>query len=175
MCAPLAGIFWTGVIHDIDLMCWIAGERPTRVYAAGSCMVEPAIGSQGDWDTVMTTLTMPSGALVHINNCRRCVYELDQRVEAFGSKGMLQTVNHRDDNLVRWSGAQTEARQPLKHFFLESYDQSFYNALDKFHAAVMSGRPPSATQTDGRAALSIALACAQSARDGISVVPDYVD
>jgi myo-inositol 2-dehydrogenase/D-chiro-inositol 1-dehydrogenase len=84
-------------------------------------------------------------------------------------------VNHWDDNLVRRSDAQTEARQPLKYFILERYDQLFYNALDEFHAAVTSDRPPSATQTDGRAALVIALPCSQSAPDGISVVPDYVD
>jgi len=167
------GYFVDGVIHDIDLMCWIAGERPVTVYAAGSCMVEPAIGAEGDWDTAMTTLTMPSGALVHINNCRRCAYGFDQRVEAFGAKGMVQTRNHRDDNLVRWTAAATEARQPLKHFFLERYDQSFYNALDAFHAAVSGGAAPTPSAADGRAALAIALACAQSAREGRPVAPAY--
>ena len=167
------GYFVDGVIHDIDLMCWIAGELPKRVFSAGSCMVDPAIGAAGDFDTAMTTLEMPSGAMVHINNSRRCAYGFDQRVEVFGSAGMVQTLNHRDDSLVRWGVAQTEARQPLKHFFLERYDQSFFEALDEFHAAVTSGRAPSTTQVDGRAALAIALACTQSARDGEAVVPDY--
>jgi myo-inositol 2-dehydrogenase / D-chiro-inositol 1-dehydrogenase len=169
------GYFVDGVIHDIDLMCWIAGERPARVYAAGSCLVDPAIGAEGDWDAAMTTLEMPSGALVHINNSRRCAYGFDQRVEAFGSAGMVQTQNHRDDNLLRWTADQTEARQPLKHFFLERYDQSFLIALDEFHSAVTTGRAPSTTQADGRAALAIALACTKSARDGVPVVPDYDD
>lgn len=167
------GYFVDGVIHDIDLMCWIAGELPNRVFAAGSCMVDPAIGAEGDFDTAMTTLAMPSGAMVQINNSRRCVYGFDQRVEVFGSAGMVQTRNHREDNLMRWGGTQTEACAPLKHFFLERYDQSFYNALDEFHVAVTSGRTPSTTQTDGRAALAIALACTESAREGRAVEPDY--
>ena len=168
------GYFVDATIHDIDLLCWIAGERPVTVYAAGSCKFDPAIGAEGDFDLTMTTLTMPSGALVHINNSRACSYGFDQRLEAFGEKGMIQTRNHRGDRLVRWDSAATEARKPLKHFFLERYDRSFYNALDEFHAAVTQVRAPSATAEDGRAALAIALACAQSAKTGIAVEPDYM-
>jgi myo-inositol 2-dehydrogenase/D-chiro-inositol 1-dehydrogenase len=168
------GYFVDATIHDIDLLCWIAGERPVEVMAAGSCMFDPQIGAEGDFDLTMTTLKMPSGALVHINNSRACSYGFDQRLEAFGDDGMVQTLNHRDDNLVRWDKARTVAQQPLKHFFLERYDQSFYNALDEFHSAVTGNRAPSATAEDGRAALAIALACMESAKTGKVVEPNYV-
>ena len=167
------GYFVDATIHDIDLLCWIAGERPEEVHASGSCMFDPEIGAEGDFDLTMTTLKMPSGALVHINNSRSCAYGFDQRLEVLGEKGMVQTVNHRDDNLVRWDDKRTVAREPLKHFFLERYDASFYHALDEFHAAVTEGRDPSATAGDGRAALAIALACTMSAKEGRSVRPDY--
>lgn len=167
------GYFVDATIHDIDLLCWIAGERPVEVMATGSCMFDEQIGAEGDFDMTMTTLKMPSGALLHINNSRACAYGFDQRLEAFGDNGMVQTLNHRDDNLVRWDQSHTVARKPLKHFFLERYDQSFYNALDEFHAALTKGRAPSATAEDGRAALAIALACAQSAKSGKAVRPDF--
>lgn len=167
------GYFVDATIHDIDLLCWIAGERPAEVMAAGTCMFDDQIGAEGDFDMTMTTLKMPSGALVHINNSRACAYGFDQRLEAFGDDGMVQTLNHRDDNLVRWDKTRSVARKPLKHFFLERYDQSFYNALDEFHAAVTENRTPSATAEDGRAALAIALACAQSAKTGTAVEPNY--
>lgn len=165
------GYFVDATIHDIDLLCWIAGERPVEVMAAGSCMYDDQIGAEGDYDMTMSTLKMPSGALVHINNSRACAYGFDQRLEAFGDDGMLQTLNHRDDNLVRWDKASTAARQPLKHFFLERYDQSFYNALDEFHQAVTNDRAPSVTVQDGRDALAISLACSQSAKSGKAVSP----
>lgn len=167
------GYFVDATIHDIDLMCWIAGERPIEVFSHGSCMFDPEIGEAGDFDLTMTQMKMPSGAIVHINNSRQCAYGFDQRVEAFGTDGLVQTRNHRDDPLVRWSATQTEARQPLKHFFLERYDASFYHALDEFHTAVSQGRAPSATEDDGRAALAIALACADSAKSGKAVSPEY--
>ena len=75
---------------------------------------------------------------------------------------------------MRWDKQRTVAREPLKHFFLERYDQSFYNALDEFYTAVTTDRPPSATAQDGRAALAIALACTESARTGLAVKPAYV-
>lgn len=167
------GYFVDATIHDIDLMCWIADEWPESVFASGSCHFDPSIGAEGDFDLAMTTLKMPSGALVHINNSRACAYGFDQRIEAFGDKGMLQTRNHRDDNLVRWSDTVTESSQPLKHFFLERYDASFYHALDEFHEAVTNNRAPSATEYDGRAALAVALACKESASSGREVRPKY--
>lgn len=168
------GYFVDATIHDIDLLCWIAGERPVEVSATGSCMFDAQIGAEGDFDMTMTTLKMSSGVLVHINNSRACAYGFDQRLEAFGDAGMVQTLNHRDDNLVRWDGRRTVAREPLKHFFLERYDQSFYNALDEFHAAVTQGRQPSATARDGRDALAIALACIVSAKTGTTARPAYL-
>lgn len=167
------GYFVDATIHDIDLMCWIANEHPATVYATGGCLVDPAIGAAGDVDTAMTVLTFPSGAMAWINNCRACAYGFDQRLEVFGEKGLLQTVNRRDDDLVRWDGTRTEARQPLKHFFLERYDESFGLALEEFRAALAEGRKPSATETDGRVALAVALACDRSRREGRAVAPDY--
>ena len=166
------GYFVDAQIHDIDLMCWIAGELPSEVYAQGSCLVEPEIGAAGDVDTAMTILTFPSGAMAWINNCRACAYGFDQRIEVFGETGLLQTVNRRDDDLIRWDGTRTEARQPLKHFFLERYDDSFGIALEAFRQAVVEGRPPAPSEADGRAALAIALACARSLREGRAIAPD---
>lgn len=158
------GYFVDATIHDIDLLCWIAGEQPTHVYSSGSCVFNPQIGAEGDYDMTMTTLTMPSGALIHINNARACPYGFDQRLEAFGTTSMVQTVNHTDDRLLRWDGGKTLGRGPLKHFFLERYDQSFYNALDEFYHALTEGRAPSSTAQDGRNALAIALACREAAQ-----------
>lgn len=109
------GYFVDATIHDIDLICRIAGERLQEVYATGSCLFDPAIGEIGDVDATMTILKMPSGCIAHVYNSRSCAYGFDQRLEAFGSDSMIQTAKHRDDNVVRWSGAGTEVRTPLKH------------------------------------------------------------
>jgi myo-inositol 2-dehydrogenase/D-chiro-inositol 1-dehydrogenase len=168
------GYFVDATIHDIDLLCWIAGEKPDEVYATGSCLFDPQIGQEGDVDATMTILKMPSGCMAHVNNSRSCAYGFDQRLEAFGRTGMLQTKNHRDDNLIRWDSDRTEAAMPLKHFFLERYDASFFHALDEYHKAITEGRQPSSTEHGGRDALVIALACDRSRREGRAIRPDYL-
>jgi myo-inositol 2-dehydrogenase/D-chiro-inositol 1-dehydrogenase len=86
---------------------------------------------------------------------------------------MVQTGNHRDDPLVRWTGDVTEARAPLTHFSLERYDASFHHALDAFRAALDSGTSPAPSADDGRVALASALAAAESSRTGQTMQPDY--
>ena len=68
------GIFRDMMIHDLDLARWFLGEEPTEVMAQGSCLIEPAIGEAGDYDTALVTLRTASGRLCQINNSRRAVY-----------------------------------------------------------------------------------------------------
>lgn len=163
------GYFCDSTIHDIDLACWLTGETPVEVFASASCLVDEEIGKAGDVDTAMTTLKMPSGVLCHINNSRRATYGFDQRVEVFGSGGMLQTQNQRD-TLISYSNSQATDAQPLlKNFFLERYAQSFEQEVAEFIQSLESGVPPSVGQMDGLRALQIALACAESLREGKAI------
>jgi myo-inositol 2-dehydrogenase/D-chiro-inositol 1-dehydrogenase len=114
----------------------------------------------------MTTLKMKSGALCHINNSRQAVYGFDQRIEVFGSKGMLQTQNQRDILLSQYTETVTDAQTPLKYFFLERYQRSFELELAEFVQCVKTGVKPSVNQWDGRLALEVAQACDLSRREG---------
>ncbi|WP_320824359.1 inositol 2-dehydrogenase [Reinekea sp.] len=160
------GYFCDSTIHDIDLACWLTGETPVEVFTSASCLVDAQIGAAGDVDTAMTILKMPSGVLCHINNSRKAVYGFDQRVEVFGSAGMLQTQNQRDLLLSHSSAAATDAQPPLKHFFLERYEQSFALEMSDFINGLKTGSAPSVGYLDGRRALEIALACDVSRREG---------
>lgn len=159
------GYFCDSTIHDLDLARWILGEDPEDLFTAASCMVVPELAEIGDVDTAMTVMRTPSGRLCHINNSRQAVYGFDQRLEAFGNKGMVQTGNVRDVQLIRSTAALTEAKTPLKHFFLERYAESFTTMLDTFHKVAAEGAAPPITAEDGRRALVLALACEQSRRE----------
>ncbi|GGO86362.1 inositol 2-dehydrogenase [Marinobacterium nitratireducens] len=163
------GYFCDSTIHDIDLACWITGETPVEVFASGSCLVDEDIGKAGDIDTAMTTLKMPSGVLCHINNSRKAVYGFDQRIEVFGSGGMLQTLNQRDILLSHSSSEATDAKPLLKHFFLERYAASFEQEIAEFISCLASDTPTSVDQNDGKRALEIALACEQSLKEGRAI------
>lgn len=87
------GLFRDMMIHDLDMARYLLPEEPTQVFATGSVLVDKAIGAAGDVDTAMVILKTPSGRLAHIDNSRRAAFGYDQRIEAFGQKGMLQAGN----------------------------------------------------------------------------------
>jgi myo-inositol 2-dehydrogenase/D-chiro-inositol 1-dehydrogenase len=167
------GIFRDMTIHDFDLARFILGEEPAEVFATGSVMIEPALSTIGDVDTAMVVLKAPSGALVHINNSRVAVYGYDQRVEAFGSKGMVQSENWRGSSLRRWSAHATDAQEPLLHFFIQRYTQAYIDELNEFIDCVMHKKAPSVGFEDGRRALLIADAAWESLRSGRAVKLAY--
>ncbi|MDA8253886.1 MAG: inositol 2-dehydrogenase [Rhodospirillales bacterium] len=167
------GIFRDMMIHDFDLARFILGEDPVAVYAAGSVMIEPALAAIGDVDTAMVVLKAPSGALVHINNSRRAVYGYDQRVEAFGAKGMVQSENWRASSLRRWTAQATDAQEPLLHFFIQRYAQAYLDELNEFVDTVVNKTAPAVGFEDGRKALILADAAWESLRSGRAVQLRY--
>jgi myo-inositol 2-dehydrogenase / D-chiro-inositol 1-dehydrogenase len=107
-----------------------------------------------------------SGKQCHINNCREAVYGYDQRLEVFGSAGMLLNDNLRASTLRRYGAKETEAREPLLNFFLERYAEAYRIELESFVAAVEKGGPMPVTMRDGRQALRLADAALESAKTG---------
>ena len=171
--APLAylkvsgGIFRDMTIHDFDMARFILGDDPIEeVHAVGSVMVDPALRDFGDVDTAMVIMKAASGALVHINNSRRCVYGYDQRIEAFGARGMVQSDNLRASALVRHGANSSDAREPLLDFFVERYAQAYVDELDEFVDVIAGMRQPQANFEDGRCALLLADAAWSSLKTG---------
>jgi myo-inositol 2-dehydrogenase/D-chiro-inositol 1-dehydrogenase len=164
--ASSGGIFRDMMIHDFDMARWLLGEEPAEVAAVASCLIDPAIGKAGDYDTLMVVLQTASGRQCHINNSRHCVYGYDQRMEVFGAEGMLLNDNLRPTTLRRYGTAETEAREPLLNFFLERYADAYRLELDAFVEAVESGGPMPVTVADGRQALRLADAALESATTG---------
>jgi myo-inositol 2-dehydrogenase/D-chiro-inositol 1-dehydrogenase len=148
---------------------WLLGEEPVEVWATASCLVDPQIATQGDYDTAMVVMRTASGRQCHINNCRQAAYGYDQRLEVFGSKGMLANDNLRPTTLRRSNAAATEAREPLLPFFLERYAESYVREMDAFVGAVLGGKPVAVGAEDGRRALLLADAALKSAKEGIAV------
>jgi len=172
--AVSGGIFRDMTIHDFDLARFILGDDPVEeVYATGSIMVERRLQDLGDVDTAMVVMKAASGALVHINNSRRAVYGYDQRVEAFGAGGMVQSDNLRASTLARSDATATDAKEPLLNFFIERYLQAYRDELTDFIDAVEGARPPGAGFEDGRSALILANAAWESLRSGSSVSIRY--
>jgi myo-inositol 2-dehydrogenase/D-chiro-inositol 1-dehydrogenase len=159
------GLFRDMMIHDLDMARFLMPEPPVEVYAAGACLVDPAIGAAGDVDTAVVVLRAASGVLCTIDNSRRAAYGYDQRVEAFGSLGMVAAGNVTPTTVVRSTAAGVLSDLPL-HFFLERYAEAYRAELDHFVDVIEGRAAPSVTGADGRAALALADAAARSLGEG---------
>jgi myo-inositol 2-dehydrogenase/D-chiro-inositol 1-dehydrogenase len=159
------GLFKDMAIHDFDMARWLLGEEPTEVYASASCLVDPAIGAAGDVDTAKTLLKTASGRLCVISNSRRSGYGYDQRIEAFGSRGLVRVDNVLESSVSVWADAGM-ASDTLQNFFLDRYAEAYRRELAHF-ADILAGKArPSVGYTDGVAALALAEAAGASARSG---------
>ena len=167
------GIFRDMTIHDFDLARFVSGEEPVEVLATGSIRIEPKLAALDDYDSVMVVMRTAKGALIHINNSRRAVYGYDQRLEAFGSKGMITSENLSMTNLRRSTGEATDQAAPLLHFFIDRYFEAYRRELDDFIETVQSGGEPAVGFEDGRRAQILAEAARNSAKTGQAVKVNY--
>ena len=164
------GIFRDMTIHDLDIGRWLLGEEPVELTAIASRLIDPALMEKyDDYDTAMVQMQTASGKQCHINNCRQAVYGYDQRIEVFGSTGMLQMDNLRATTIRRWSQDVTDAREPLLNFFLERYQQAYKSELDAYIDALVHKKPMPTTVQDGLKALQLADAAVESVKTGRAV------
>ena len=166
------GQFRDQTIHFLDLARWLAGEDPATVYATGSCLIDPAIGEAGDTDTSMLILKMPSGTLCHINNSRRAAYGYDERIEVFGSEGMVESRRVRARDVSVYTGEKI-IDVGLHPGWYERLKESFAAELDAFITSIEKSEPYSPSLIDGLKAQLIAEAAVKSLKTNGPVEVEY--
>ena len=159
--AVSGGMFMDMTIHDFDMARYIAGSEVTEVYTKASVLVDPAIGKAGDVDTAIITLTFANGAIGVIDNSRKAVYGYDQRVEIFGSKGMVCADNNYPENHRYFSGDGVHGSLPL-NFFMDRYLDAYANEMKIFCNAVINNLKLPVDGNDGLMSVAIALAAKKS-------------
>ena len=155
------GIFLDMTIHDFDMARYLMDEEVSEVYTAGAVLVDPGIGEAGDVDTALITLRFANGAIGAIDNSRRAVYGYDQRVEVFGSAGMVAVSNNAPDTHVHSNADGIHAALPL-YFFIERYAESYLAEMRAFIDCIQDDTPPPVTGVDGRAAVVMGLTARKS-------------
>ena len=155
------GIFLDMTIHDFDMACFLVDSEVEEIYAAGGVMIDPDIGKEGDIDTAMITLRYESGALGTIDNSRKAVYGYDQRVEVFGSEGVVIVSNRTPDSAMISNAEGVHSALPL-FFFVERYTEAYIAELKAFIKCIQQDTDPPATGADGRVAVVMGYAAKKS-------------
>lgn len=155
------GIFMDMTIHDFDMARYLSGSEVAEVSAFGTCLIDPEIGKAGDIDTCVITLRFENGALGVIDNSRQAVYGYDQRVEVFGSKGMIAAENETANTTTYYTSERVEKEKPL-WFFLERYNDAFVTEEKGFVDACLTGGETLVGAVDGLKPILIAMAANKS-------------
>jgi len=155
------GLFLDMAIHDFDMARYLMDSEVVSLYAVGAAMVDPEIGKAGDIDTAVVILNFANGAVGTIDNSRRAAYGYDQRVEVFGSSGVIYADNNTAHRTVLGDSKGMHAPRPL-NFFMDRYIESYIYELKEFVNCILHDTDPPVSGDDGRRPVLMAMAAQKS-------------
>jgi len=151
------GMFMDMTIHDFDMARYLVNSEVVEVSVKAANLIDPMFLKYDDVDTAIITLTFENGALAVIDNSRQAVYGYDQRIEVFGSQGVVSVDNELQSNLQISTNSGTISDNP-KYFFLERYKEAYEEEINCFARSLLENLPISCTGKDGYKAELIAYA-----------------
>jgi myo-inositol 2-dehydrogenase / D-chiro-inositol 1-dehydrogenase len=166
------GQFRDQTIHFFDMLRWVTGEEPVEVYADGAALVDPAVGEAGDIDTSMLLIKLSGGGFANIDNSRRAAFGYDERIELFGSKGMVYSDRLLTSGVVQLDASGRRTATVFDGWF-SRVEKSFPAAMDRFLTSAIHGEPMSPGFEDGVKAQQIAEAAVRSLAEHRPVKVEY--
>lgn len=158
------GLFMDMTIHDFDMAGYLANDEVEEVFAKGFNLVDPEIGKAGDIDTAYVMLTCKNDVTVMIENSRKACYGYDQRLEVFGSGGMMKAENPLKTMNYFMDQYGVHLSRNLD-FFIDRYAESYLLEMKAFIEALQQNKPMPVTGEDGLKAMLLALAANKSMRE----------
>lgn len=162
------GLFRDKAIHFFDLVRWLSGAEPTEVHVMAAVLGAPALHDLGDVDTAFIVLRLADGALCQIENARCSSYGYDERIEVFGSDGMIEAGRDGTPGLARFSAGAT-LHDGVAPTVQDRFGDGFLRCLGTFVDALAAGRPPRPSLRDGLKAQIVAEAASRSRETGLTV------
>jgi len=166
------GIFADMTIHDFDMARYLLNDEIVEVYATGNVLIDEKIMEYDDVDTAITVLKFRGGSMGVIDNSRKAVYGYDQRIEIFGSDGMISVNNKLEDETMIANSRSFQISKPL-YFFLERYQEAYLNEMKEFVSSIINNSNPPVSGIDGKIAILIAEAAKKSLKERKPIKLEY--
>ena len=157
------GIFKDMMIHDFDLLrFYLEKDDIENIFTTASNISDKKFDKINDYELASCLLKSKKGVQCIITNSRHCSFGYDQRVELFGSKGMLISGNKSENETEIFTKNNTSQKKPLLNFFIDRYVDAYRLQLDELALYSRKKKSPISSFEDGRRALIIANAASQS-------------
>ena len=157
------GIFKDMMIHDFDLArFYLEKDEVSSIFSTGSNISDKKFDKIKDYELASCILRSKKGVQCIIANSRHCSFGYDQRVELFGSKGMLISGNKKENETEIFTKNNTSQKKPLLNFFIDRYVDAYRLQLDELARYTLKKNKPISSFEDGRRALILANAASNS-------------
>ena len=156
------GIFKDMMIHDFDLARFYLEKDEVESIFSTASNSDKKFDKINDYELASCVLRSKKGVQCIITNSRHCSFGYDQRVELFGSKGMLISGNKKENEAEIFTKINTSQKKPLLNFFIDRYVDAYKLQLNELANYAIKKNKTISSFEDGRRALIIANAASNS-------------
>ena len=148
-------------IHDIDLVRWLTGSEPDKLWAIGGCYEFPQYKEWDDGDNVSCLMQMKNQVMAFLFAGRTAAHGSAVETEIMGTKGMLRIGATPADSLLEVFSENGVCRECYQDF-VSRWHQAYIREMEVFCDALRRGEQPSPNVYDGTKSTDIAFRCKES-------------
>ena len=122
----LLGLAWLAgliggviVVFSVSAHDSLGNDEPVNIISTASNISDRRFNKIKDFELATSLIKSKKGVQCIITNSRHCSFGYDQRVELFGSKGMVISENKRDKEISTYLKGSTSNKTPLMNFLLK--------------------------------------------------------
>jgi predicted dehydrogenase len=165
--AAKSGPEWFLFPHTVDIVRWIVGREPTRVYAAGRKGTLAALGIDA-YDAIQAVVHFDD-AFVTFETCwvipNSWPSVVDSTMTLYGSDGRMEV--DQNDQGISVAGERFETAAPYGRYDSHGRAEGFYlEGIRHFVDCLVDGRDPDVTGEDGLAVTKVIAAIRESIATG---------
>ena len=148
-------------IHDIDLIRWLTGSEPAKLWAIGGCYEFPQYKDWDDGDNVSCLIQMKNNVMAYFFAGRTAAHGSAVETEIVGTKGMLRIGATPTDSLLEVFSDHGVCRECYQDF-VTRWHLAYIREMEVYCEAVLSGKQPTPNVYDGTNSTDIAFKCKES-------------
>lgn len=152
-------------IHDIDLVRWLTGSEPKKLWAIGGCFEFKQYKDWDDGDNVSCLMQCENDAMAFLFAGRAAAHGAHVETEIVGTRGTLRIAGVPADSLVEVMSEHGVCRECYQDFISRWHD-AYVTEMEEFCDCVAKGRPGSPNVYDGTKSTTIAFKCKESFLSG---------
>lgn len=148
-------------IHDIDLIRWLTGSEPKKLWAIGGCFEFKQYKDWDDGDNVSCLMQCENDAMAFFFAGRAAAHGSHVETEIVGTRGTLRIAGVPSSSMVEVMSEHGVCHECYQDFVTRWHD-AYITEMEEFCDCVANGRQGSPNVYDGTASTNIAFRCKES-------------